>query len=177
MDPLKDYFESSSLPGGADACPSEEKLSDWAEGRLGDADREKMVEHAAVCEGCTRKAALIKTLQRERHADVAPPRTLDAKIAAMLRRKARGEAANAPHTAVWMALFALFMGLSFVWTKYFLQMLVMAVVFAGKWLIESRARRIFIDVTHRGAQTPQDERGPHGERARGIRTEDKDDRS
>lgn len=172
MDPIKEYFESRPAEGSDTACPSEEKLLEWAENRINDADREKFIEHAASCGACTQKAALIKSFQRGAAPTESAPRALDAKVAAALRGK-RGQ--EAPRTGIWFALFCVFMGLSFVWGEYFLQMLVLAVVFAGKWLIESRARRIFIDVTHRGSTDA--DRGGSAPGARGrLRSRDEADR-
>ncbi len=164
---IKDYFKSHSAGegNGSAACPAPELLFRWSQNAVSDGERETLVHHAASCRICTEKIAAIESLKSEGFADAPSDEAFVKKLQTEIRR--RREPPIAPsdlYRRAWFLAFAVFMALSFVWHEYFMQMLVLAVVCAAKWLIDTRARHIYVDVLHRG------ETGPSG-RGEGRRIE------
>jgi len=142
MDPLKKHFQTRGPSGAPGECLSEDVLFRLTHEKPAPPERERAMEHAMQCSICTEKIATLKSLADE------PPADRDLSPRLLGKTPAKRRARFSTPIGVWLALFALFMTLSFVWPLYFVQMVVTATVFGGKWLIESRARHLHIQITH-----------------------------
>ena len=149
-DPIKDYFESLKAEEGGEPCPAPERLFAWAENLVAAGEREELVRHAASCPACTEKITLIERLKREGVPEKAVSGDEMKKIRSEIRQKrAKDRKPSAIGRGLWFAGFVGFMLLSFGVPSHFLQMLVIAVVCAAKWLLDTRAQHIYVNVHHR----------------------------
>ena len=147
-DPLKAYYASTPLTEGRD-CPAPEKFFEWAEDILSADERERLTAHAAACGPCTEKIALIRSLKSRGYAGDALSEETLKRLGKRLRSERSVKQPSDIFRRLWFAAFACFMVLSFVFSKHFMQMLVLAVVCAAKWLLDTRAKHIYINVLHR----------------------------
>ena len=147
-DPIKDYYDRSGRKPALGSCPDARDLLRVASLGADETLRDIVIQHCLACDPCTEKLALMKRQESQPFAEGAPGREAVSKTKRALesrRAAAKGEGAGKGRP-LWLALFVVFMALSFVWREYFLQMLVLAVVSAGKWLLEGRRYRISIGV-------------------------------
>ncbi|NQS99578.1 MAG: hypothetical protein HQ595_00715 [Candidatus Omnitrophica bacterium] len=124
-------------PPGQD-CPAEAVLSDFLENRLSQEKVNRLLEHLANCRCCL-------TLLELGHR--AKQRAEDMPTTEMLVR-AKDLARKNPRKSMlkfkWPALASFSFILSFVFAKYFVQFLVLAVIFSLKWVFDTGSTRTLI---------------------------------
>lgn len=153
MDPIEEYFKTDNPPRETTACLDEAAIAALAGGDEGPGGDEA-IAHARDCPSCAQKIALTRRALGA-FPEQAVPRKLERRVFSRLGLSRRGPGSS----IVWFLLFAVFMALSFVWKPYFLQMLVCAAVAGGKWLLEARARHLYVNVTHQGKADGESPRG------------------
>jgi len=110
-------------------CPSEEVLSEYLCGILKGKDRELVEEHAASCREC--RVLLFQTYDVLRHSRSNP------KLKQIIAYTVQN---------IWFVAALVALVLSFFMHKYFLQFLTASVLFALKWIMDSRTAKILIAV-------------------------------
>lgn len=123
-------------------CPSELELSDYLENRLSREKEDSLLEHIAKCPHCL---SLLELAQRE--ATKTKEKAQDKPTPAMIMR-ARNIMQKKPVKTIfaykWQALAFMSFILSFAFTRYFLQFLVLAVIFSLKWIFDAGSTRTLI---------------------------------
>lgn len=146
MDDLKKYFDSR-WGKAAKNCPDVQEILDWAEGRTSYAGRETLVSHTAECSSCLEKLTFIKECLSKPAHERQPSAALKKRVMEFIRA---GEASRhgsvRRHTHLWFTLFLVFFTASFVIKPYFMQMLLLAAIAGGKWLLDTHRHHIFINV-------------------------------
>lgn len=128
-------------------CLSIDELFAWANDRLDASGRETAERHTAACDSCSAKIAQMKRVLATPAPEADPsPRAM----AALIKKFGSVGPARGYAQYIWFGLFILFLGLSFCFKRYFVQMLVLAAVCAGKWLLASRTRHVTIEVSGKG---------------------------
>ncbi|MBL7092121.1 MAG: zf-HC2 domain-containing protein [Candidatus Omnitrophica bacterium] len=152
---IKEHLEgemskSETLPLYQD-CPSELELSDYLENRLSREKEDSLLEHIARCPHCL---SLLELAQRE----AAKEKAQDKPTPEMIRRAKNimqkrpnppatdkeGRAGKTIFNYKWQALAFMSFILSFAFTRYFLQFLVLAVIFSIKWIFDAGSTRTLI---------------------------------
>ena len=131
--------KSETLPLYQD-CPSELELSDYLKNRLSREKEDSLLEHIARCPHCL---SLLELAQRE----AAEEKAQDKPTPEMIGR-ARNIMQKKPKKTIfnykWQVLAFISFVLSFVFTRYFLQFLVLAVIFSIKWIFDAGSTRTLI---------------------------------
>lgn len=168
-DPLKAFFRSASeAANGPAGCPGADLLFRWSSGTVTDGEREALVQHAASCGACTDKIAMIEDLKARGFKEDELAAEFASRIQKEMRNRLRS--ARKPSDAgrrLWFAAFVTFMVLSFFVPQYFVQMLVLAMVAAAKWLLDTRARHVYVEILHRREREGEVGRGGAGSRLKG----------
>lgn len=125
-------------------CPSELELSDYLESRLSKEKEDLLLEHIADCPHCLSLLELAQASAKEKGKD---------KPSAEMIRRAKDIIQKRPGKKTlfnykWQILAALAFILSFIFTRYFLQFLILAVVFSLKWIFEAGSTRTLIMIYH-----------------------------
>ncbi len=119
-------------------CPSELELSDYLEKRLSKQKESLFLEHIANCPHCL---SLLELAQR------AKERKQDQPTAEMIIRAKNIVQKRSTKTIFkykWQVFAFISFILSFVFTRYFLQFLILAVVFSIKWIFDTGSTRTLI---------------------------------
>jgi hypothetical protein len=123
-------------------CPSERELSDYLEGRL-DSERENvLLEHLAECSHCLSLLVLAEESLRDMEG-IAPSRKMIMRAKNILRKDTKSPK-NLILRYRWQFLAFISFALSFAFSRYFLQFLVIGAVFALKWVFDTASRRTLI---------------------------------
>ncbi len=120
-------------------CPSEEVLSAYLADALSAEEKERVERHLARCRICRR------TLSEAY--DILSKPDFREKIRDILKSLAKN---------LWLACSVLFFALSFVFSKYFLQLLVASLLMGGKWIIDSKSARMLIMIHEAWKHTDKD---------------------
>ena len=108
-------------------CPTEEVLSEYLCGALQGEEKESLEKHLAGCASC-------RHLIAEAHNVIKRPA-----LAGIARRAFELFMNNQ-----WLAASAFFFLLSFIYPKYFLQLLAACLITGAKWVVDSRTSRIMV---------------------------------
>ena len=153
MDPLdklmKRQFEEAG-PKRLD-CPQEEIFARFMENHLSPDEHDALIDHVSSCGRCARLVAALKRLETEReNIGIPVPNELERKTIDSLSKKAGSKGPGpSKYKNLWLLGFGIFMALSFIWSRYFLQMLVLAIFFGLKWLLDTRPHKVWVDITHK----------------------------
>jgi hypothetical protein len=120
-------------------CPSELELNDYLENRLGEEKRESILTHIADCSHCLSLLAIGHKAREMEKTDLASTQML---------RRAKNIAREAPGKKLvnykWQISAFISFVLSFILTRFFLQFLILAVIFSIKWIFDSGSTRTLI---------------------------------
>lgn len=110
-------------------CPSETVLAEYLSGLLSEEDRSDIEAHLAECGTC-------RTLLLEAHKVIKGPDPWHLKrlLGHHLRKN------------VWIIAAVLFFAFSFIFRAYFFQFLALTVIFAAKWIMDSRNTKLLITI-------------------------------
>ncbi len=122
-------------------CPEAFELWSWVQGDIAPEDREKLMAHTHACGSCSEKLALIAELKIGTIKEIPLTGKLERRIGERLNPlgRGRGKTGSSFKTHLWFFPFSVFMALSFLIPEYFFQLLVLAIVSALKWLLDTRA--------------------------------------
>ena len=146
MDDLRSILNMRAAKFKTIDLPDAENLARFMESQLSEEERNKFIQHAADNPDWI---AAIGEAERLRGNFNLFEKKFPSKWKQDLKKKIiqNGFQHNRFRYA-WFIAFVCFMSLSFVWPRYFLQMLTLAIVCAIKWLLETRARHLHINVVH-----------------------------
>lgn len=133
------------------SCPSELELSDYLDNRLSQEKQTLLLEHVAECPQCL---SLLEIAQGAKiRMKETPSLNMIRRAKNIVQKKSRsnppaiGKEGRAGKTAFnnkWPVLACVSFIFSFVFTRYFLQFLVLAVVFSIKWIFDTGSTRTLI---------------------------------
>ena len=126
------------LPLGQD-CPSELELNDYLENRLSQQRENLVLEHIADCPHCLSLLELSQEATKEKVKDRPTPEMI-----MRVKKIVRQKSAKAIFNYKWPILAAVSFTLSFIWGRYFLQFLILAIIFSVKWIFDSGSTRTLI---------------------------------
>ena len=108
-------------------CPSEETLSEYLAGILLPEEKARVEKHLATCKAC-------RQLLAEAHDIISKPdlREFTRKVLTWLKEN------------LWLTGSILAFALSFVFQKYFLQLLLGSFLMGGKWILDSKNAKMLI---------------------------------
>lgn len=119
-------------------CPQELNLSDYLENRLNQEEENSLLEHIADCPHCLSLLELAQQAKEKAHNTLTPEMITHAKDVALKRPK------KSISNYRWAILALLSFALSFIFTRYFLQFLILAVVLSLKWILDTGSTRTLI---------------------------------
>ncbi len=132
-------------------CADDDTLLQLCKGLIEPNEKDRIMEHASGCRMCIERIAEIKkalSLDIPR-SDV--PKSLESStikaVSKQIKKGRRSDTLWKKHH-IWLALFVIFVLLSFGLKSFFIQMLVLAIFFGIKWLLATRAHEMNIRVTH-----------------------------
>ena len=161
---LKEFFDNRPA-GEAGQCPEPDSFFRWSRGDVRDTERDGLTRHAAACGACADKISALEGVKAGGFPDGTPDEAQERRIRAAIREMRNPPVEpSAMARRIWFFAFVAFMALSFVWSRYFMQMLVLAIVCAAKWLIDTRARHLYVEIRHRGGQDAAGARDGAGNR-------------
>ncbi len=139
---IKQYLESKISHTEAmslSSCPSELELCDYLQNRLTQEKKHLLSEHIANCPRCL---SLLKLAQESREGKIEDRPTPEMIIRAqnIVRRRPQRTIFNYK----WQICAGLSFTLSFVFTRYFLQFLILAVIFSLKWIFDTGSTRTLV---------------------------------
>lgn len=126
------------LPGKD--CPTEFELSDYLEKQLSQEKENLLLEHIANCPHCLSLLELGQRAKEKTEVGISPEMITRAEKLAQRSHPAR--MANFK----WPTLALISFILSFVFAKYFMQFLILAVIFSLKWVFDTASTRTLIMV-------------------------------
>ena len=108
-------------------CPSEEVLSEYLAGILSPEEKAMVEKHLARCKTC-------RLLLAEAHDIISKPDLTETmqKLRTWFKKN------------LWLTGSILFFTLSFVFQKYFLQLLLASFLMGGKWILDSKSAKMLI---------------------------------
>jgi len=130
-------------------CPPELELHDYLEGRLSRQRENLLLEHIADCPHCLSLLEIAQGLRARTDERPRPEMIMRAKHTAQKRPNPpatdkEGRAGRTILNYKWQLFAGLSFILSFIFTRYFLQFLVLAVIFSLKWLLNTGSTRTLI---------------------------------
>lgn len=121
-------------------CPTELELSDFLEKRLSREKENFLLEHIANCSHCLSLLELGQRAKEKAEIGISPEMIVRAKNLAK-----RGHTKKISNFK-WPTLALISFILSFVFAKYFMQFLILAVIFSLKWVFDTASTRTLIMV-------------------------------
>jgi hypothetical protein len=162
---IKNYFLNNMQIKGlykTDSCPNEELLCDYLLHCLSQAEEEKLKAHIFQCSYCLEQLALggkakSGLFHKEKTLQPATLKKAMQRLGIFESRWEKPVAFTCPYCGkrltsskkrwqkiIWPVLAGLAFIASFLFSRYFLQFLVLAIILALKWLIDSLNRRSLI---------------------------------
>lgn len=121
-------------------CPTELELSDFLEKRLNQEKENLLLEHIANCSHCLALLELGQRAKEKREFGISPEMIMRAK------KLAKSNYPKRMANFKWPILALISFILSFVVAKYFMQFLILAVIFSLKWVFDTASTRTLIMV-------------------------------
>lgn len=119
-------------------CPTELELNDYLEGRLSQKRQEALLQHIADCAHCISLLELAQRIKQKPQEDLSPDMLSRAK--SLMQQQSQKRALDYK----WQILATASFALSFILTQYFLQFLILAVIFSLKWIFDTATMRTLI---------------------------------
>ncbi len=138
--------------------------SGFVKGIQSSSEREDFISNVDADPSTIQKIASIKSMEDSLPEESPSPnaeKDIIRKIKAQNRKKLFGKWKDI-RLDTWLLLFALFMILSFIVKPYFIQMLALSIICAFKWLLNTRAKRMKIDIVHKSAHDEDLKTGQSG---------------
>ncbi len=124
-------------------CLTDMEFMNLEDMRPNSAERQDALKHLQICELCRQKLADINSSPDVDEMNIEVPanvvRHTNRIIHVLCMTKQFKIWLRSTH--LWLGIFCLFIIASFVFPKYFLQCLLVALITGGKWLIESRTSK------------------------------------
>jgi hypothetical protein len=140
---IKEYFQKTASNFDKEGmslqnCPDELVLCDYLENRLNPEKQKQVLNHIAECSHCL---CLLALAQRSVLADKDLPSVEMIKRAKnIMPKKSKKKISN----YMWPIFTFASVGLSFIFTHYFIQFLVLAVIFGIKWVFDTGSTKTLI---------------------------------
>ena len=137
---IKKHLEKMSKKEGLTLqnCPSEVELSDYLENRLAQEKENSLLKHIADCPHCLSLLDLAKRAKER----------IEEKPSFEMLRRAKSIAGKNNKKVIlnyrWLIFTLSSFILSFIFPRYFLQFLILAVIFGLKWIFDTGSTRTLI---------------------------------
>ena len=135
-------------------CPSELEISDYLDGRLNQEREERLLKHVSQCYNC------LTLLELGHKADEGNFTQPTAKMIEQAKNIIPGKEKIKVLTWLWPSLAGVCFICSFAVGRFFLQFVVLAVIFSIKWIFDTGSTRTLIMIYQawrkKGNQTTQD---------------------
>ena len=138
---LKRYLEKKASEAenpSLQECPNELKLDDLLEGRLSQEEQDVLIKHAAHCPNCLSLLELAQRAKEETPSAPTPKMIMRAK--SLMQKDSKKKILDYK----WQILAFISFALSFIVARFFLQFLILAVIFSIKWIFDSGSTRTLI---------------------------------
>ena len=121
-------------------CPSELELIDYLEGKLSRKKRGLVLEHIADCSGCLSSLELAQQVAEKRYILEKPAPEMIGRAKNIMSTKSKRIIFNYR----WQTLAFISFIFSFIFSRYFLQFLILAIIFSAKWIFDTGSTRVLI---------------------------------
>jgi hypothetical protein len=145
---LANYYENNPLRDDL-TCPQDEILAQIALGAA-PAEHENVSDHLMNCERCTEKMAIMMKVGVASQEHEVPK-----KLNRRILRKILGQPTLLKNPHLFLMGFFLFLILSFVFSGYFIQCLLLSGVCAAKWLLDQRSGSVHITLQEKSNPSPR----------------------
>jgi len=143
---LKEALEGrrTAVPGPTGDCPKETVLWDYLNGSLGKMTEEGIARHLLRCDFCLDALLLAQEVRPGIGfgPSTTPPSELLARAVSLGKGGKSSKSRIRKHLWLFLALFLI--GLSFFLPRYFLQCLILGVIFGLKWVFDTATNRTLI---------------------------------
>lgn len=124
-------------------CLSEEILSRYLERKLTDEQKDAVEAHIADCTYCLDQLEMAQRAQKEsKNVQIRPELIKKAKAISGERKMTRKS--NWFKKSIWLILCLISFALSFFVSKFFVQFLVLAIIFGVKWIFDTGSTKTLI---------------------------------
>jgi hypothetical protein len=140
---IKEYLEKTMFNSDKENmhlqnCPNELELCDYLENRLNPEKQKQVLEHITECSHCLCLLALTqRTIQESKD---FPSHEMIKRAKNIMPKKSKKKILN----YMWPIFTFISVGLSFIFTRYFIQFLVLAVIFGVKWVFDTGSTQTLI---------------------------------